>query len=260
MLGAPLALVLLLMGAAPLRGDNTETCDGFFRKADCLASEAQCGWKSCMYSLLQCAGGGQGCRSEDKVLMMGEVPDVISICVSLTYAASRSSWECAADPPGYVCPTSYEITGGSASQPAPTSRTCVVGMTGSVQSDEDDSSWTDGFVGGAGAIILFVGVTVVCLVIMGYMLYYNCKDKCYLLPAEPDIVDDESTDEDHDRGGGLDASRSDSDDDGPRQDGIGLESTDTQKHPRTSKRTQMVNGDVVEEAAVAGAPTSGSSI
>ena len=41
-------VAVLLLLRSVLQVHATELCDGYFHKADCLASETGCGWKGCM--------------------------------------------------------------------------------------------------------------------------------------------------------------------------------------------------------------------
>ena len=41
-------VVVALLVAVTQGVQGFESCDGYFHKADCLASESQCGWMGCM--------------------------------------------------------------------------------------------------------------------------------------------------------------------------------------------------------------------
>lgn len=206
----------------------SESCDGYFHKADCLASETKCGWKGCMYASTQCPVGMPSCNTADKVVVFDGIPGWEQICVPLL-KTGPALWECDDDPPGYLCPSTFSLP--QSSDVLDTSRRCVIGVTrNKAHSDEDGDVWLIGFSGGLSAFVLMIVGATACAAVVAAFCYYSCQGQCEKLPDEAD--EEYSDGIDHDRGGGLDAEWSDSD--GEDGSGIQLEAMPNRPSPGLS--------------------------
>ena len=125
--------------------------------------------------------------------------------------------ECDEDPAGYACPVQYTPQGES--QAVPTTRKCIAGVTKLPQSQQDDEGWLVGFSGGVGGFVILLIGAVVLVGVGTLCCWYGCKGQCEPVPdveADSSFSDD---DDRHDRGGGLDAAWTDSEEE---EDGIQL--------------------------------------